>query len=62
MQGAGNTAVTIILLGVVMLLFVFTFTDAESVSELAVEAVGPQIIGAVGGVFSAALRREVGES
>ena len=54
-RGAGNTAVYIVGLGFAMLMSGFTFTDAESISSLAVDAIEPQIIGAVGGLFTTAL-------
>ena len=59
MGNAGNTAVYIIFLGVLMMLFGFSFTPADSIAALAVDAIEPQIIGAVGGLFTIALKHSM---
>ena len=56
MGKAGNTAVYIVLLGVVLLLFGFTFTSGESIAALATEAIIPMVISGGGTLFHIALK------
>lgn len=53
-RGAGNTAVYIVFLGIVLLMAGFTFTDVTSIAALATDAIVPQIIGLIGGLFASA--------
>lgn len=61
-KNAGNTAVYVHILGWGMLVGGFSLTNAQSLVSLAAEAIGPQIIGAVSGIFTAALLNDMDNS